>query len=256
MSGGEGSRIPVEIRIKNRKNNFWLVRFIWEALGNNLNELYNMEVSISKSSNEDVIFKPFSKHIFYEVRESGYIPKHLPDKYNKIIGIDKRYFEGEKAFDPGFEIDGKNYHEKCDEYWDIDNKIKGIDNDGGDIENLKEKRKETEKELLRFAEKLIDMLNDPNNFQDKDLLKLIIFLKYNGELNIDDYKVKNLTEKLQKLKLEDLLKTNIRTLEEYKKVLPLQYNLVNTALILLKTDKNELNNCSKILSAVAKQKKT
>jgi hypothetical protein len=256
-------------KIKIIKNNFLLIKLIWEALGNKLKDLYDMKVYIILSNNEVGEFKPFARHYFEQVFENGHVPKYLPNKYNNEIGVDKKYFEGEKAFDPGLEIGGENYHEKCDEYWKIIDDIRYIKdgiNEKNDTEkkkeieklkSKKEQKKKVEKELLEFARKLLTMLNTTSSLED-DLFKLIIFLESRGKVKIDDiskamYRIMNLTKNIQKLKLEDLLKANIKILEEYKKVLTLQSSLVDAAIILLKTDKDELNNCINALSAVAKQ---
>jgi hypothetical protein len=242
-----------------------LIELLWEALGRKLKDLHDMIVFTISPDEELHEFKPFARQYFIKAFWEGRIPKYLPDKYNTEIGIDKKYFEGERAFDPGLEIKGRNYHEKCEEYWAIWDSIRHIEdgiNEKNDVEKkkeLKQQKKKVRKELLEFAEKLLAVLNTGTSMEDDDLFKLIIYLESNGKVKMDDvlkavYRIKNLTKNLQKLKLEDLLKADIKILEEYKKELTLQSSLVDAAIMLLKTDKDELNNCINVLSSVAKKR--
>lgn len=238
-----------EEKIKKLKNNFLLLERIWESIYDKKMDLYDFKINN---------FKPFKRHYFRIVYDEGRVPDNLSKNYSEIIGIDKRYLSGEKAFDPGIEIDGKTYHDVCDEYWRYDEEIKRIDEeiesnrkiDKNYKENLENKRNEFEElktqaksRLREFARKLVTKLESGSNDIDEDLVKLILFIKK------DKTGIKHLIVNLQKLKLEKMLEADIELLEEYKKNLVLQYNLVNAAIILLKTDKEELKNCIKALCA-------
>jgi len=187
----------------------------------------------------------FKRHHFENVFELGTVPQHLPTNCSEAIGIDEKYFKGEKEFDPIITVNGKTYHEACDQYWEIkDNQEKN-----------KEDIKELDKVLFEFANKCVKepIIFTPNN----DVFKLMFYLKTKGKLKADDipqatFKIINLTGNLKKINLKDFLETDLEKLNEYQDALKNQLKLVEAAITLLDTDSSELNKCIKALERRSK----
>lgn len=239
------------------KNNFLLIKLIWKALGKELTELHSIEIDG---------LKPFSRHYLDMIFGEVAIPPYIRKKYNKYknflrkIGIDEKYFNGEKAFEPDIVIDDKKYSESCEEYWSIKEKInlarearkdRTFNDSGNNEKELKDNEKKIKERLEQYAKILVKNAEE-GEVEDSNLFNLIMFLKSGKAEKNEIYKLENIISNLQKINLEHLVKADIELLEEYKKILTQQYNLTNVAITLLKTDKEELKNCLKALYSGSK----